>query len=565
MMRKLSARCGALVLLAVTVGVAHAGASSPEDIARQAGVVGLSLATVENGQVVERRQAGVRNADTREPVVAETVFEAASLTKPVVAYTTLRLVDQGVIDLDEPLWSLLPYERLAHDPRARSITARHVLSHTSGLPNWGGTPLEMNFAPGEGWNYSGEGYVFLGQALEVRTGRRLEELVREQCFEPLGMSASSLIWQADYDAVAATGHDEVGGVANKFRPDSENAASSLHTTASDYARFLAAVLAGEGLSPASHRAMTEPATPVSDRGNPGSEDGVRWSLGWGLERVDERWALWHWGDNGTFRAFVWGDPARQRGMVWFTNSQLGLSITDDVLDQYVGEVPHPAVDWLDYWRWDQPEFQERIARRKAFIDSTEAGLSVVRAQESARAEALPEDTILGLAGFLDGRGLADRAIALLESRRPEHDSAALLSALGRARTATGDHAEALADLKAALDSDAELGEALQPRIDWLEAGQVAAERGAPGRTEAELRRLAGVYGPRIVEWEEGGLWYRREGATQRTRLTPLGSEYFTLASSNTFRLGFETDASGRGVAIVGYYADGRTDRSDASP
>ena len=132
------------------------------ELMENAGSPGASAAWVKGGRVAWTGAFGVTDAGTGAPVVADTIFEAASLSKPVVAFIAMRLASRGVLDLDAPLWGSAEgegYERLAHDERARRITARMVLSHTSGLPNWGGTPLEMNSDPGTAWNYSGEGFV----------------------------------------------------------------------------------------------------------------------------------------------------------------------------------------------------------------------------------------------------------------------------------------------------------------------------------------------------------------------------------------------------------------------
>ena len=147
---------------------------------------GLQVARVEDGTVVEDFALGVVEAEGEVPITASTVFEAASLSKPVTAYVAFRLVDRGELDLDTPLWEILEYPRLAHDGRARTITPRMVLSHTTGLPNWGGTPLELIEEPGEAWGYSGEGFVYLQRAMEKLTGRSLQELPRPRCSAPLG-------------------------------------------------------------------------------------------------------------------------------------------------------------------------------------------------------------------------------------------------------------------------------------------------------------------------------------------------------------------------------------------
>jgi CubicO group peptidase (beta-lactamase class C family) len=103
-----------------------------------------------------------------------------------------RLADRGEFDLDRPLYEMLEYPRLAHDERYKRINARIVLSHGTGLPNWGGEKLTLRFDPGTHYGYSGEGFVFLQKTVERVTGRSLDELARREVFEPLGIDALEL-------------------------------------------------------------------------------------------------------------------------------------------------------------------------------------------------------------------------------------------------------------------------------------------------------------------------------------------------------------------------------------
>ncbi len=174
---------------------------------RDADIPGLSMAVVRNGRVVWARAFGTVNDSAQTPVDTETIFEAASLSKPVFAYLVLRLVDRGELDLDRPLADMLPYPRLAHDDRYKRITARMVLSHGTGLPNWGGERLTLRFEPGSAYGYSGEGFVYLQKVLERVTGRPLDALARREVFQPLGMTRSSYLWQERFDGNAAYGKD----------------------------------------------------------------------------------------------------------------------------------------------------------------------------------------------------------------------------------------------------------------------------------------------------------------------------------------------------------------------
>ncbi len=160
-------------------------------------IPGISIAVIKDFQVVYSRGFGVKNAATGEPVGDDTVFEAASMTKPVFAYTVLRLVDRGVLDLDTPLYTYLPYEDITHDDRYKLITARMVLTHRTGFPNWRTGKLDIKFTPGTKVSYSGEGFVYLGKVVERLTGKKLVNLCREEVFEPLGIENASLIWNGN--------------------------------------------------------------------------------------------------------------------------------------------------------------------------------------------------------------------------------------------------------------------------------------------------------------------------------------------------------------------------------
>ena len=212
---------------------------------------------IKDSRVVYHRGFGVKNTATREPVTDDTVFEAASMTKPVFAYIVLRLVDRGVLTLDAPLYTYLPYEDIAHDDRYKLITARMVLTHRTGFPNWRSGKLEIKFTPGSEVSYSGEGFVYLGKVVEKLTGKKLVDLCREEVFVPLGIEHASLVWNEDVARLTATGHGGTSPMV-KRKPGEPNVAASLHVNAKNYARFLIAVLQGKGLSQAGRRDAPRP-------------------------------------------------------------------------------------------------------------------------------------------------------------------------------------------------------------------------------------------------------------------------------------------------------------------
>jgi len=254
-------------------------------------VPGASLAIIRGGRIAEVVSCGVRHSRSPLSVDENTVFDAASLSKPIFAQVVLQLVDQGQLTLDTLLVDQLA-GYIANDPRASSISVAHALSHSSGLPNWRSLehPLRTYFSPGERFSYSGEGFLYLQRVVEAVTGEPLEGLAQKLVFEPLGMTRSSFVWERRFEANRAYGHDVFGTPALGNKPGEANAAWSLQTCAVDYARFLIGALEGTRLRPATTQLALAPRIQVKHRGIESLElspevatTGVAWGLGWGLE------------------------------------------------------------------------------------------------------------------------------------------------------------------------------------------------------------------------------------------------------------------------------------------
>src|SRR6516162_6749994 len=269
-----------VLTLASTLVVTFGSSASPElfsstsaaklqadipKLMKEGDVPGLSITLVRGGKISWQQNFGVKNEKTGQPVDDNTIFEAASLSKPVFAYAVLKLVEQGKIGLDVPLTSYLSKPYIAGDPRLQKITARLVLSHRTGFPNWrgDGNPLTIHFAPGERFSYSGEGFVYLQRAVEQIEGKPLDEVMNALVFTPLGMTSSSYVWRPDFDQRTATGHDSDGIPQDLWKPNEAGAASTLNTTAHDYALFVAAVANGAGLKPSTFREMETPQIAVN--------------------------------------------------------------------------------------------------------------------------------------------------------------------------------------------------------------------------------------------------------------------------------------------------------------
>jgi len=330
-------------------------------------VPGLSIALVQNGELVWHRGFGVKNSQTKEPVTDNTVFEAASLSKPVFAYAVLKLVDAGKIDLDTPLTKYLPgnYD-VGDDARLNQITARHVLSHTPGFPNWRrpGGPLTIHFTPGERFSYSGEGFVYLAKVVEHITGEKFNDFMKKTVFDPLGMTDSSYVWQDSYATQHTFRHSATGAPAGQSKFTQPNAAASLSTTAQDFGRFMVAVMKGTGLKKATARQMLTAQVKVIESGTNNIKAPEKlspyllspylsWGLGWGLQTTSDGLAFWHWGDNGNTKAYVVAYEKQKFGIVIFTNGASGLSIVPEIVNEAIGG-QQPALAWMKYESYKSP-------------------------------------------------------------------------------------------------------------------------------------------------------------------------------------------------------------------
>lgn len=293
---------------------------------------------------------GLEKDGAKHKVASGTIFEAASLSKTVFAYAVLRLYDRGLISLDTPLLHYTggSYERFTRpDPGYGSITARMVLRHTSGLPNWGNdSGVTLQFPPDSCFSYSGEGYWFLQRAVEKITGKPLNKIMQQEVFTPLRMKNSSFVWNHYMDSIAAKGLTSI----DKTRHGNANAAYSLTTNAHDFNVFLQALLSGKGLKPATHRMMLEK-TSLANRYKEKeiiADEHIDWGLGVGLQQNEKGRAIWHWGDNGAYKCFYMAFPDSRETLVYFTHDRNGLNMVADVLRLFFGPQTTWVAQWLSY-------------------------------------------------------------------------------------------------------------------------------------------------------------------------------------------------------------------------
>jgi CubicO group peptidase (beta-lactamase class C family)/GNAT superfamily N-acetyltransferase len=279
--------------------------------------------------------AGSRG-DGRGPVEDDTLFAAASLTKPVFAAGVMALVDGGTLELDRPLSMYLPEPYLADDERAASITARMALSHTTGFPNWREGPLYLRWPPGTRWGYSGEGFSYLQQVVERLTGAPVAHYLSDAVLRPLGMADSTFVWPEPDEPRLAIGHNRDGEARSPFRPSpAKAAAGGLFTTAPDYLRFLDHCLVHE-------QRMFEQQARIDEE--------LAWGLGWGVEIGVG--AVWQWGNDPGYKNFVIGRPAAGQGIVVFTNGDRGADVYAEVVRTLLpGAHPSLEAHHRSGWIW----------------------------------------------------------------------------------------------------------------------------------------------------------------------------------------------------------------------
>jgi CubicO group peptidase (beta-lactamase class C family) len=430
----------------------------------QARVPGIALCLVREYEVAWCSPFGERDTTTGAPVLDDTLFEAASLSKPVFAMAVLRLVDRDVLELDQPLASMLdtPESRTAflgegfEDPRWERITPRMVLSHSPGFPNWRrNEPLRLLFEPGDRFEYSGEGFGLLQHAIEHVSGEQLETIVAREIFGPLGMTSSTYV-PAGVDLDRFTRRHGPTGQAVPLPPEFRemlagmrpHAAASLTTTAGDYARFLAALLAGNGLRPETHAEMLRIQIDLED------DDRVGWGLGVGLERTDSGLGPWHWGDNGDPKAFMLGMPEHGVGVVLFANGYHGLSLAPEIVRVALGP-DHPALASRIMENYPPVESADFRFAMTVHESGAEEALALHRELKQATAgPPVTEGMINDLGYRLLGQDRIDEAILLFELNVEEHpDSGNVYDSLGEAQKAKGWTEKASANYRRSLEID----------------------------------------------------------------------------------------------------------------
>ena len=288
------------------------------------GIPGVSLALIKDGRLVYHKTYGVRNTMTGEKVDDNTLFEAASVTKPVFAFAVQRLAERGVIDLDKPLYLYLPYPDIEKDDRYKLMTAKHVLTHRTGFPNWRWMnedgKLDLKFAPGTSYNYSGEGFEYLKMVIEKITGKKVEQVLQEEVIQPVGLYHTFFSKNDSLQRMVAYGHND-GLPSNNDLPESPGMAYSMHTEAKIFTKFMIYLLEQKGLKAKTYDTMFQKHSDF--KYDPGDEKPTFPAyMGMSLEIRETPFgkSFGHGGNNGDFKCTFVMYKDQKMGYVMFTNA-----------------------------------------------------------------------------------------------------------------------------------------------------------------------------------------------------------------------------------------------------
>jgi len=299
-------------------------------------IPGISMALIKDGRIAYYKTYGVKNTITGDKVDSNTLFEAASVTKPVFALAVEKLAERGVIDLDKPLYEYLPYKDIEYDERYKLITARHVLTHRTGFPNWrwmnADGKLNLLFTPGTKYNYSGEGFEYLKMVVQKITGKNIEQVLKEEVIDPVGLYHTFFSRNDSLRAMVAEGHFNMLPNYDEL-PENPGMAWSMHTEAKIFTRFMLYLLEQKGLTEQMYKTIL---SKHSEYPYDSTDEKPRYPtyMGMSLEIRETPYGLsfGHGGNNGDFTCLFEVYKDLKMGYVIFTNSNTSFPLLSSFRD-----------------------------------------------------------------------------------------------------------------------------------------------------------------------------------------------------------------------------------------
>lgn len=312
-----------------------------EELIKNLNVTSLALGYINQGEIQQIRTFGEMSKG--KAIRYNSIYKVASLTKPITALITLKLVEQNLWSLEEPISNYYVHPDLKDNPYLNKLNSRNILTHQSGLPNWaylqGGSKLKFNFEPGTDFQYSGEGYECLRKALEIKFNTTLEKLAEDLIFKPLNMTDSSFYWNEKTEEKRyAPSHDENGKELQTIKYYKANAAANLLTTIGDYSKFMVYLMKGAGLSENLFQDFIYP--------HSYKKQGVYWGLGCEILpdlTLKEDFAVMHGGGDYGLKTLMILIPTQKKGIVIFSNSENGMRTWKKLVEAYFGELGEEIV------------------------------------------------------------------------------------------------------------------------------------------------------------------------------------------------------------------------------
>jgi CubicO group peptidase (beta-lactamase class C family) len=292
-------------------------------------VASVSFAKIADGKTILAKAYGEQSPGIS--VTTSTLYNIASMSKPISAEVILRLASAGKLSLDEPMYKYWMDPDIATDPRAKLLTPRIALEHQTGFSNWRretGGKLAFTKDPGMGFGYSGEGYQYVARFAEKKTGQTFERLAQRLIFAPAGMTHTSYTSRAWMEAHIAQPTDRDGKWLKPEIATDFVAADLVYTTPTQYASFVESLMRGIGESPAIRKLRERVLTDRKAEMCVGKmakicPDEVGFGPGWEVTKTHGKTFLMHTGlDEGVF-TLGYFDPGARSGVVIFTNSANG--------------------------------------------------------------------------------------------------------------------------------------------------------------------------------------------------------------------------------------------------
>lgn len=318
------------------------------------GIPALSIAIINDGKIVYHNAFGVSNTTTKQAVNKNSVFEAASISKSVKAFFIMKLSEKGIIDLDRPLYFYLPDEEMEKDQRYKDVTARMVLSHRTGFPNWrwfDKPPENMDINRGDffmisdpntTFTYSGEAYSYLARViahLNFVNMYEMKDLFQKEVAKPLEMEHAYVVWDDYLYDNKVFGHIHGKPIKRSWSTglphQNSKTFGGLHTEANSYAHFLTSIINGKVLYPETYKEMLSPYTEIPKDNVNFTKDGItHWSLGFGIKPMKNDTIYRHGGSNKGFQSEYAFSINKKYGYVFFVNCHKGNEFNEK-LEQFL--------------------------------------------------------------------------------------------------------------------------------------------------------------------------------------------------------------------------------------